>query len=82
MNWQDIVIAVGTVIIVLGVLPSIFSDDKPALATCAITATIVFIFALTFLTLELWFTATVNLANTTVWTILTVQQIRRRHRYA
>lgn len=78
MAWQDTVISACTIVLVLGVFPSIFGKDKPALATCLITTAAIALMALMFYSLELWFTAIANTANTAVWTTLMIQQLRRR----
>ena len=61
---------------IIALLPSIFSKDKPAIATSLITGTVLTIFAFTFATLSLWLSAVSTMFVSIVWFILAFQKWR------
>ena len=74
MIWQDWLISVGTWVILLALLPSIFSKDKPALKTSLLTGTVLAFFAFAYATLNLW-TSTISTALISIaWFVLAVQK--------
>ncbi len=80
MIWQDWVVAVGSGVITLSLLPTVFGPDKPALSTCLITGSILLIFAATFATLQMWLTAGINCLTATLWLVLAGQVLYRHHK--
>lgn len=77
MPWQDIVIAVVQWVFALTLLPSVLSEDKPALATSVLTGIVLAVLAFTFSTLNLW-NATLSTAVVSImWWILAFQSYRR-----
>lgn len=78
MSWQDLVISAGSAIITIGLIPTVLAQEKPALSTSLITGFLLAVFAITFFTLELWFTAFVNVFTSALWFTLAVQKYRRR----
>lgn len=79
MRWQDIVISVAQLIAVFSLMPSIFSEDKPALATCAMDFVLVSIIASCLLSLGLWFSAATAYCIAIAWLVLLVQKYRIDH---
>lgn len=78
--WQDYVITVGGIVISLSLIPAIRGEDKPPLATSIPTATVLFIFSATFVTLRLWFSAGMYVLAAGLWTTLALQQYTKRKR--
>jgi hypothetical protein len=78
MIWQDTVITVGNAIFAFSLLPSIRSKEKPHLYTSMPTAIVLYIFAATFLTLDLIYASVVTLISALLWTLLVVQKYKYR----
>lgn len=76
--WQDTIFSIGNLIFIIALFPSIFSKNKPALLTCLLTGITLIAFAITFYTLELWFTVITVSCASTLWLILAAQVIRRK----
>ena len=74
MHWQDYVITTGLIIFGVALIPSVIGKDKPALSTSLITGTVMVIFAATYVTLHLWFSAISQLLTSLVWLTLAVQK--------
>lgn len=77
MHWQEIVLTIGQIIFTLSLLPSVFSKDKPALATSGITAFILFVFVFTYYSLNLYMTALGTLTTGILWFILAYQKYKK-----
>ena len=76
MKWQDLVIAAAQVFFIIATIPSIKSQDKPALMTSAMNLTLVWIVAATQLTLQLWFSAITAFAIGVCHLTLTIQKAK------
>lgn len=74
--WQDIVIATCQIFFVVALMPSVFSDDKPALSTAIMHTILITIITFALFSLELWFTASTAAAVGVVWVILAVQKFK------
>ena len=76
MSWQDGLFFIGSIALGLGLLPSIWSSDKPAVKTSLVTATVLASFCVAYVTLHLW-AATIGTALDTLgWLVLLVQKVR------
>src|SRR3989344_1550121 len=60
----------------LSLLPSVFSKDKPALATSLITTSILFIYVYVYITMNLYMTALGTLTTGMLWGVLAYQKYR------
>lgn len=78
MVWQDWVIGVGQIGLFLALIPTIRNVEKPALGTCVITAAILTGFAISFVTLTLWFSAFATSFAALGWYILLFQVWKRQ----
>ena len=78
MSWQDIVFGGGNLVFAIALLPSIFSEHKPALSTSLVTSTVLMAFAVTYASLGLWAGMAMVALNGALWGVLAVQQYRRR----
>lgn len=74
MVWQDIVITACQVVAVFSLLPSIFSDDKPALKTSIMNVCIVSVVSFCMLTLKLWSSSFTAALIAVSWGILALQK--------
>lgn len=75
MRWQDIVISVAQVCFIFAMLPSIRSNDKPAVATSVMNVILVSTISFSLLTLHLWFSAATAVGIAVTWAILAIQKI-------
>lgn len=73
MSWQDIVIAVLQFGFALALIPSLRAPQKPAYATCILTAAGLTVIAFCFLTLDLWLSATGTGSAAVGWWLLVIQ---------
>lgn len=71
--WQDIILAVGSLIFAVALVPSIMSSDKPALGTSVTTGLVLTVFAFTYFSLSLWYAAVTTAITGLLWIILAVQ---------
>lgn len=74
MPWQDWIFTIGQFIFVIALIPTIRGKDKPAFITSLITTIILFSFAATYTTLQLWGSALFASLNASAWGILAVQK--------
>ena len=81
MNWQDLILSAAQIIFVVGLIPSIRSSDKPAIATSLLSAFGLALIAIVDLSLGLWFAATVVAITAVQWIILAIQK-RSEHERA
>ncbi len=79
MSWQDIALTIANLSFAIALLPSVFSKDKPAVATSLLTVAGLTVTAVTFASLSLWFSMTVVLITAMIWLTLAFQVMLRRH---
>lgn len=73
-EWQDYVLALGSVIFTLALVPSLKSKNKPAIVTSLSTSSVLFVFAITFVTMSLWYSAIAAFVNGMAWLALAMQE--------
>jgi hypothetical protein len=73
MSWQDIVFTAGSWVLIIALLPTVFSKNKPTSATSFMYGTILLIFTFTYLSLALWFTTLSTGITALIWYIIGVQ---------
>ena len=76
-HWQDIVLGVGALVLSAALVPSIRGKDKPHVSTSLLTASVLFVFAVVYATLSLWYTMASTALNGLFWLILAIQKARR-----
>lgn len=76
-SWQDLFLTAGNVVLWLALLPSVFSENKPALSTSLLTGSILLMFSVIFATLELWFSSAALALVGATWFVLAVQKMRQ-----
>jgi hypothetical protein len=76
MTWQDVVISSCQLVAVFSLIPSITSNDKPALKTSAMNLILVLIIGNCLATLDLWFAATTAYLIAFSWGVLAYQKYR------
>lgn len=73
MTWQDVVIASVQVVFAVALFPSLLSDEKPARATCLLTALCLYALGITYFTLQLYGAVASVVLCGVLWTILLLQ---------
>ncbi len=74
MLWQDWVFSIGTIIFAIALVPTLVSKNKPALSTSFTTGVVLLVFAITYVTLSLWFSAITTTITGTIWLIIFSQK--------
>ena len=77
MHWQQSVLALGQVVFIVALLPSVFSKDKPEIWTSIITGTVALSIAITYVTMHLQVAAVSAFFNFVFWSILAMQKFRQ-----
>lgn len=77
MSWQDIILSAGSLLLAASLIPSVISNDKPALSTSILTGFILFMFSIVYATLSLWTSVFANSLSVTLWFVLAVQKYRQ-----
>lgn len=78
MIWQDVVPIVGNIIFAVALIPSIRTKQKPHRLSCAMTASVLWLYVGTFWSQTLWYWSMATVATALVWTILLIQQRREK----
>lgn len=73
MTLQDFIIAGGTVILIIGLLPTIYSPYKPAIHSSFTYALVLTVFAMTFGSLGLYLSAGLTALNALLWYVIAGQ---------
>lgn len=76
MIWQDIVIAVAQIFFIVALIPSITTQDKPAVLTSAMNMTLVWAISITQYTLDLWFSTITAVAIGVGHLVLFIQKVK------
>ena len=76
---HDLIFAAGSWAFSLALLPALFGPNKPPLATSVLTAVVLWIFAINYMTLGLEFTAVSTAVSAWLWTHLALQAHETRN---
>jgi hypothetical protein len=79
-NWQDIVLAIGSILFSIALIPSIISKEKPAVWTSITTALVLLTFAFVYASLKLWYAMFTITINALFWVILAVQKMHLKRK--
>lgn len=77
MTWQEIVLALGQVLFLIALIPSIMTDDKPEIYTSLMTGTVALSISVTYLTLHIRLASVMAFLNFIAWSILAIQKHRQ-----
>lgn len=77
MIWQDAVLTLGSILLLVALVPSLLGKDKPASATSLVTGAVLLSFAATYWTLGLSFSGVVTAASGVCWLALAAQKFIR-----
>ena len=73
MIWQEWVFTAGSLVNTIALLPSVFSEHKPALPTSLLTGTMLSTYSITFTSLGLYGSAGSILVTAFLWFVLAIQ---------
>ena len=73
--WEEVVFIAGSVVLSIALIPTVFSDKKPAAATSIMTASVLFAFAAAQISLALYFAGASTVINGLLWTTILVQSL-------
>lgn len=73
-TWQDWVIALGSFMFFIALIPTIISKDKPDIRTIVITAIGMTAFTITYGSMKLWYGMTMSALTTLAWYVLWYQK--------
>jgi len=71
---QDYIYTAGSILFILSLLPALKAAEKPPRSTCALTGSVLYVYAVNAWTLDLFFTAITTLITASVWTALFFQR--------
>lgn len=77
MHWQETVLAIGQVVFIIALLPSVFSHDKPEIWTSIITGSVALSIAITYITMNIPIAAISAFFNFVFWSILAYQKLKQ-----
>lgn len=75
MSWQDAVLMAGSVAFLLALLPTVLGPGKPAPVTSLCQGAVLLVFAATYTTLNLYFTALVTAITGLTWLLILAQTL-------
>lgn len=79
MIWQDALLAVCSIVFTIALIPSIQGKNKPEVYTSTLTALVLLVMAICYMSLSLWFAVFAALLNCFAWVTLTLQKARQSH---
>ncbi len=72
--WQDLVFGVGNLVFLAALFPSLMSANKPAFTTSLLTGSVLGLYSLTYVTLDLWVSVVASSALSAGWLLLAWQK--------
>lgn len=77
MRWQDLVFTLGSIVLLIAVIPMIMAKDKPPLSASVPAALILWVFAFTYFTLHFILTPIIEVIQGSLWAVLVWQKVQR-----
>lgn len=83
MKWQDVVFSAGSLVFLVSLVPTLIGTKQPSLWTSIPTALVLWVFGVTYSTLQFHFSAIVTFASASLWvgiatrTIIESAKVRR-----
>lgn len=77
MRWQEIVLALGQIVFIIALLPSVFSKDKPEIWTSIITGTVALSISITYATMSIPLASVSAFFNFVFWSLLAYQKLKQ-----
>lgn len=73
MIWQDLILGIGSILFIIALIPTYIGNNKPAYETALLTTAVLYSFAATYTTLDLWFAATTAAITGIMWMKIAIQ---------
>jgi len=73
-SWQDIVLAIGSIVFAIALIPSLTSEHKPALWTSILNFGVLVVFVVTYASLSLWYATFFTSLTALLWGVLALQR--------
>lgn len=77
MTWQEIVLALGQILFLVALIPSIVTNDKPEIYTSVMTGLVALSISITYITLHIKLASIMAFLNFVAWSILAIQKHRQ-----
>lgn len=77
-HWQDYVLAVCIFAFNIALVPTVLGKSKPALSTSVVTALALAATVVVYVSLSLWYAASMGTLNALLWITLAVQEARQK----
>ncbi len=75
MHWQDIVLAAGSFVFAVALIPTVLSKEKPPLSTSLLTGITLLVFAVVYATLSLWLSFFSTCITAALWLTIAAQRL-------
>jgi hypothetical protein len=73
MAINDLIFALGTIVFLLALIPSLITKNKPNKKTSIITSLVLYVFTFNYISLAMYFSAAVGFVTATAWLVLYFQ---------
>lgn len=73
MTWQETILAAGSVVFAIALLPAVIGTSKPPIATSLMTGGVLMTFVVCYATLGLWYAAATTFVSGSLWLVLALQ---------
>lgn len=70
----DLIFAIGSIVFILALIPSVRGEAKPDLKTSLTTGSVLAVFAITYFTISFWFAGITTLITAAMWFALAFQK--------
>ena len=77
MTWQDWILSIGGLLFWIALIPTIRGREKPPIFTSALTAAVLTVFLVPYVSLHLWLTSISGTLSAACWWILMAQVMLR-----
>lgn len=77
MQWQDLIIGVGSFVFALALIPMIRSKSKTPISTSLPTALFLWAFVATYISFDLWLSVVSGSLSALGWTILLIKGVKK-----
>ena len=74
-HWQDLVFTFGAVVFTIALIPALRQKRYPPKSTCFLTGSMLILYIVTDVTLELWLTALTTSVSAIIWLYMGAKQI-------
>lgn len=77
-QWQDVLLSTCILGFNIALIPTIFSRHKPHAGTGLLTAFFQIVAFVVYVSLALWFSATMAMLNAVLWSIIVLQRLTQK----